>query len=48
MRLKTCCVKILSDNIDYETQDNLGLQEQAISTEAEKKRCSNCLWLDMN
>lgn len=44
---KTCCVKVLSDNIEYETQDNMGLQEQAISTEAEKK-CSNCLWLEVN
>lgn len=34
--LKNLLVKVLSDNIENETQDNMGLQEQAISTEVEK------------
>lgn len=45
--LKNLLVKVLSDNIENETQDNMGLQEQAISTEVEKQ-CSNYLWLEMN
>lgn len=34
--LKNLLVKVLSDNIENEIQDNMGLQEQAISTEVEK------------